>query len=138
MKKIILSFSILSLSILASCGGKKEEEPFGKSKEVESVSVTEESVKDVNPLVEEGQKLFEGKGTCSACHQPENKVIGPSLKEISKIYTEKNGNIITFLKGQAEPIVDPSQFEVMKANFAITKNMTDEELASLEAYIKSF
>lgn len=138
MKRVILSLAVLSLSILVSCGGKKEEEPFGKSKEVESVSVTEESVKDVNPLVEEGQKLFEGKGTCSACHQPENKVIGPSLKEISKIYTEKNGNIITFLKGEAEPIVDPSQFEVMKANFAITKNMTDEELASLEAYIKSF
>ncbi|MDK2770847.1 MAG: c-type cytochrome [Flavobacterium sp.] len=135
MKKLVFSLAIL---VLASCGGKKEEEPFGKSKEVESVSVTEESVKDVNPLVEEGQKLFEGKGTCSACHQPENKVIGPSLKEISKIYTEKNGNIITFLKGEAEPIVDPSQFEVMKANFAITKNMTDEELASLEAYIKSF
>ena len=135
MKKLVFSLAIL---VLASCGGKKEEEPFGKSKEVESVSVTEESVKDVNPLVEEGQKLFEGKGTCSACHQPENKVIGPSLKEISKIYTEKNGNIITFLKGETEPIVDPSQFEVMKANFAITKNMTDEELASLEAYIKSF
>lgn len=135
MKKLVFSLAIL---VLASCGGKKEEEPFGKSKEVESVSVTQESVKDVNPLVEEGQKLFEGKGTCSACHQPENKVIGPSLKEISKIYTEKNGNIITFLKGEAEPIVDPSQFEVMKANFAITKNMTDEELASLEAYIKSF
>ncbi|MEZ4786938.1 c-type cytochrome [Flavobacterium haoranii] len=135
MKKLVFSLAIL---VLVSCGGKKEEEPFGKSKEVESVSVTEESVKDVNPLVEEGQKLFEGKGTCSACHQPENKVIGPSLKEISKIYTEKNGNIITFLKGEAEPIVDPSQFEVMKANFAITKNMTDEELASLEAYIKSF
>lgn len=136
MKKIILSFSILSLSILASCGGKKEEEPFGKTKE--AVSVTEESVKDVNPLAEEGKKIFEGKGTCSACHQPDNKVIGPSLKEISKTYTEKNGNIITFLKGEAEPIVDPTQFEVMKANFAITKQMSDAELASLEAYIKSF
>lgn len=136
MKKLISSFAIIALAIVASCGGKKEEEPFGK-KQVEPISVSEESA-TVDPMLEEGKEIFEGKGTCTACHKPATKVIGPSLQEISKIYNDKNASIVTFLKGEAEPIVDPTQFEVMKANFSITKQMTDEELNALEAYIKSF
>jgi cytochrome c551/c552 len=42
-----------------------------------------------------------------------------------------------FFKGEGEPIVDPSQYEVMKTNFAITKAMSDEELKALEAYVYS-
>ena len=133
MKKLVLSIAII---VLASCGGKKEEEPFGK-KQVEPVSVTEE-VATINPMLEKGKEIFEGKGTCTACHKPATKVIGPSLKDISKIYKDKNASIVTFLKGEGEPIVDPTQFEVMKTNFAITKNMTDEELQALEAYLMSF
>lgn len=133
MKKLVLSIAIV---VLASCGGKKEEEPFGK-KQVEPVSVTEEAA-TVNPMLEKGKEIFEGKGTCTACHKPATKLIGPSLQEISKIYKDKNVSIVTFLKGEGEPIVDPTQYEVMKANFAITKNMTDEELQALEAYVMSF
>ncbi len=43
-----------------------------------------------------------------------------------------------FLKQNAEPIVDPTQYEVMKTNFALTKSMSDEELKALEAYIYSY
>lgn len=82
-----------------------------------------------------GKELFEDKGNCAACHQPDQKVIGPSIREIAKTYKAKNASIVTFLKGNAEPIVDPSQFEVMKTNFAITKAMTDEELQAIEAYM---
>lgn len=45
--------------------------------------------------------------------------------------------MVVFLKGEGEPIVDPTQFEVMKANFAITKAMSDDELKALEAYVYS-
>lgn len=133
MRKLFLSLTVV---LFVSCGGKKEEEPFGK-KQVEPVSVTKEAAA-VNPMLEKGKELFEGKGTCTACHKPATKVIGPSLQEISKIYKDKNASMVTFLKGEGEPIVDPSQYEVMKANFAITKNMTDEELQALEAYVMSF
>ena len=84
-----------------------------------------------------GQELFEGKGNCIACHQKDQKIIGPSLQEIAKIYKDKNGNMVSFLKGNEEPIVDPSQFEVMKTNFSITKNMSEVELKALESYIFS-
>jgi cytochrome c len=45
--------------------------------------------------------------------------------------------MVSFLKDEAKPIVDPSQYEVMKTNLALTKEMSDEELKGLEAYIYS-
>jgi cytochrome c len=57
-----------------------------------------------------------------------SKVIGPSVQDIASIY--KNVE-------DAAPIVDPSQYEVMKTNFVITKAMSEEELKGLEAYIYS-
>lgn len=119
----------IALVLLMSCGKEKEKEFFGKQ---EISEITE------NPLVTKGKELFEGKGTCVACHKPDVKVIGPSISEIAKIYKEKNANMVKFLKGEGEPIVDPSQYEVMKTNFSITKNMTEEELQALEAYFYSF
>jgi len=84
-----------------------------------------------------GKDIFEGRGNCFSCHQVDQKVIGPSIQEIAKIYKDKNGDIVTFLKGNTEPIVDPSQFPVMKTNIPITQAMSDEELKGLEAYIYS-
>ncbi|MFN3967324.1 c-type cytochrome [Flavobacterium sp.] len=122
MKKIILLAFIITF---ASC--KKEvEDNYGQPKQ------------DETAVAISGKELFEGKGTCTACHLPGQKVIGPSITEIAKIYKEKKGSIVSFLKEESEPIVDPSQYEVMKANFAITKQMSDEELKALEDYIYTF
>ena len=129
MKKILFLAAVLAL---ASC---KKENAESTNTATESVSEGE-SAKAKSPE-ELGKQLFESSGNCFACHQPDQKVIGPSIKEIAKIYKDKNGNIVTFLKGNAEPIVDPSQFEVMKTNFAITQAMSDEELKAIEAYIYS-
>ncbi|HLA54686.1 MAG TPA: c-type cytochrome [Flavobacterium sp.] len=84
-----------------------------------------------------GKELFEGAGNCFACHKPDQKIIGPAIADIAKIYKTQGGDIVSFLKGEGKPLVDPSQYEVMKTNFAITKNMSDEELKALEAYIYS-
>lgn len=132
-----LVFATVAL-FFASCGDKKAKDDFGKP--TEEVTTTESVVPDVseNPLLAEGKVIFEGKGTCIACHKPNEKVIGPSIAEISKIYKKQNASIVSFLKEEGKPIVDPSQYEVMKANFAITKTMTDEELKALEVYMHSF
>lgn len=84
-----------------------------------------------------GKQIFEGPGNCTSCHQADQKVIGPSIKEIAKIYKDKKGDMVTFLKGNAEPIVDPSQFAVMKTNLPITQAMSDDELKAIETYIYS-
>ena len=65
-------------------------------------------------------------------------MIGPSIIDIATIYKEKGGNMVEFLKENAEPIVDPTQYEVMKTNFAVTKTLSDEELKALETYMYSF
>lgn len=125
MKKILLLFAVLAM---ASC--KKEE----TKKEPLYPTSTEEIAQTPEEL---GAEIFKGKGNCVACHQMDQKVVGPSLKVIAQMYKDKNADMIKFLKGEGEPIVDPSQYEVMKANFAITKAMSDEELGALEAYVYS-
>ena len=121
MKKIIF-ISFASSLIFVSC--KKEE-------------TKETATKIPQNSVDLGKELFEGKGNCVACHLVDQKVIGPSIQEIAKIYKDQKGNIIDFLKNDAKPIVDPSQYEVMKTNFTITKAMSDEELSAIETYIYS-
>jgi cytochrome c len=119
MKKLVFIFLVTNI---ISC----------KNQETKSTEI----VKKQTPI-ELGKEIFEGKGNCIACHLVNQKVIGPSIQEMSKIYKEKKGNIIDFLKNDAKPIVDPSQYEVMKTNFTITKAMSDKELKALELYILS-
>jgi cytochrome c len=135
MKKIIFIAIVL---LTFSCKGKGEE-AIGKVTDTENpeATVNEGMPVQVRTPVALGESLFNGKGNCVACHQVDQKVIGPSVQDIASIYKAKNGNIIAFLVEDAAPIVDPSQYEVMKTNFVITKAMSEEELKGLEAYIYS-
>lgn len=132
MKKVI----VIAVALLAFSCKKQGSEAFGKEVETK-VAVSEGMPAQTQTSIELGQSIFEGKGNCTSCHQVDTQSIGPSVQEIAKIYKDKNANIITFLKGEGEPIVDPSQYEVMKTNFAVTKAMSEEELKGLEAYIYS-
>jgi cytochrome c len=123
MKKVVL---LACLILVISCK-KETQEAFGQPNLTE-VSQTPEQL---------GKSIFEGKGNCVACHKINEKLVGPSIQDIAKIYKAQNGDIVSFLKDDAKPIVDPTQYEVMKTNFALTKAMTDEELKGLEAYIYS-
>lgn len=118
---------LISSLFFISC----KDEPKKESIYPEAIASKEETQKAL------GQEIFNGKGNCFACHKVDQKIIGPSLQEIVKIYKEKKGNMYDFLKNDAEPIVDPTQYEVMKTNFALTKAMSDEELNALVAYIYS-
>ena len=123
--RTLLYFAVIPFSLL-SC--KKESSGFiGKSGTTTEVQKPEDL----------GAEIFEGKGACIACHKTNEKLVGSSVYEIAKIYKEKNGDMISFLKGEAEPLVDPTQYEVMKVNLELTKTFSDEELKALEAYIYS-
>ena len=136
MKQILKSIVVFALAIsVTNCGDKKETDKYGNEVEENTETTTETSV---DPLLAKGQELFEGKGTCTACHKPDTKVIGPSIKEIAKIYKEKGASIAAFINEEGEPIVDPTQYETMKTNFAITKAMSAEERKALEVYMMSF
>jgi cytochrome c len=121
MKNVLL---VLLISILISCKNENQED-FGKKEET---SQTE---------FKSGETLFT-ENNCAACHKVDQKVVGPSLLEIATIYKEKNGDMVAFLKEEAEPIVDETMYETMKINLQVTKTMSNEELKALEDYIISF
>jgi len=132
MKNFFIIF--LSLSLFSCKNEEKKESLYPESGTAE----TEGTVVKLSPEAEAGREIFDGKGNCFSCHRPDQKVIGPSIQEIAKIYKAKNGDIVKFLKGNGEPIVDPSQYEVMKTNFYLTKTFSDKELKAVEAYMYSF
>jgi cytochrome c len=136
MKKSILILGLVAF-FFVSCGETKKEEI---KKEVEApVEAAKETVKTQDEMIVLGQKLFTEK-TCVTCHQPDVKVIGPSIKDINKKYTETNGSIVAFLNGESPAIVDtdPGQVAIMKANInGFVKNLTSEELEALAVYMRS-
>ena len=117
--------------ILVSCKKDGSEESFGKPETTNETTTETQKPEDL------GKEIFNGKGACVACHKPDVKLVGPSLQDIAKIYKDKNGDMVTFLKGEGEPIVDPTQYALMKPNFVVTKTFSDEELKALEAYVYS-
>ncbi|MCT4582796.1 MAG: c-type cytochrome [Flavobacteriales bacterium] len=145
MKKLIYFASVL---FLISCGSEpknNDHEQHEVKKEVEVKEEQQEVAEKVEEVAEEAENTFSGDATlgetlftdkgCVACHQAEEKVVGPSLKEISAGYAENGEAIVLFLKEEGEPIIDPDQYEVMKANFGVTKEMSEDELKALAAYI---
>ena len=127
--KLLLTLSI-GISII-SCGEKKETDAMGNPINQAATSVNQ-TPKEL------GKELFEGKGMCATCHQADIKTVGPSINDIAKIYKEKGASIADFINDKGEPLVDPSQYEIMKANFVITKAMSAEERKALEIYMMSF
>jgi cytochrome c len=126
-KTIVLSVLLAGMLTIVSCKKDGSEESFGKP----------ETSTEVQKPEDLGAEIFAGKGACIACHKPDVKLVGPSLQDIAKIYKDKNGDMVTFLKGEGEPIVDPTQYALMKPNIEITKTFSDEELKALEAYVYS-
>jgi len=139
MKKILLTFTVAAL-VLTSCGDSKKEEV---KKEAETTVEAVKEVKSDAAVADDqfalGEKLFTEK-TCVSCHQLDVKVVGPSIKDIVKIYEEKEGNLVQFLKGNDAAIVDtdPGQVAIMKANLdGFVKDMSGDELQALANYMRN-
>ncbi|MEO5790092.1 MAG: c-type cytochrome [Gelidibacter sp.] len=104
MKKTLMIFAVLGLTILTGCGNgeKKEASPYGKTEqktEAKAVDATPASVrvdltnKGIGPIksvtlspeidkemAEKGEGVF--KMNCTACHKADKKFIGPAPKGI--------------------------------------------------------
>jgi len=136
MKKILFVFAVFSLLII-SCGETKKEDV---KKEVETPK--EEVAKTPaagNDMIALGEKLFTDK-TCVSCHQLDAKIVGPSIKDIVKVYDQYDASLVDFLKGTQEAIVetDPGQVAIMKANLdGFVKDLKEEELQALAAYMEN-
>jgi cytochrome c len=95
-----------------------------------------ENESKTNPTKVSGETIFT-ENNCVACHKIDQKIVGPSLQDIAKIYKAQKGNMVAFLKEEAEPIVDQSMYETMKINLQVTKTLPNEQLIALQDYILS-
>ncbi|AOW20012.1 c-type cytochrome [Urechidicola croceus] len=136
MKKNLTVILVITSLIFISCGDKKKEE--APKKEIQKVERKVETPA-VSDNVALGKKLFSSKG-CMACHHATTKIVGPAIKDIAAVYESKNANIVKFLKGNSEAIVDtdPTQVAIMKNNIeTILKDITGEELNAIAEYMRS-
>lgn len=124
IRLLVLGFIALTLSCQNTKKEEKEQIKIGAKKGKQSETF------------ELGETLFTGKGNCFSCHQINKTSIGPSVVDMVKIYQEQNADMIAFLKQEAEPIVDPENYAVMKTNFAVLKTFSDEELQALVSYME--
>ncbi|MCM4152434.1 cytochrome C [Arenibacter sp. N53] len=125
-----ISFFILFL-IVSSCNEDK------KSNNVKENTVPKRGELSMDSQIFLGNRLFSEK-TCITCHDINGQKVGPSVKKIMKVYKEKNGNIVAFLRGGTKPLVDTtaSQVAIMQANIdGFLQNISDEELKTIATYM---
>jgi cytochrome c len=121
MKQIFISISIVLTIVLF------------ESFKSPSSKINADSVEIINNEID-GKQLFT-QNNCVACHNITVKTVGPSIAEIAKVYAGKKNELIKFLNGEKEAIVDPAQFAMMKPQLNITKKMNDAERIALAKYM---
>jgi cytochrome c len=124
-------FIFLIVALFLSCNSGK------KNDKVNEEEVPERRELSFDSKIFLGNRLFSEK-TCITCHAIDNKIKGPSIMDIMKVYNEQNGDIVAFLKGNAKPIVDTnaSQVAIMQANIdGFLKEITDLELNAIATYM---
>ena len=82
-----------------------------------------------------GEVIFKSKG-CIFCHkQKGNTGTIPSLPELAKAYKGKKERLIQYLKGEAQPIINPKRAVSMKRQLEKTKAMADSDRSALADFI---
>ena len=126
----LLLFLVATL-LLSSCSADKKTEKAIEKDATERPELSRDS------KIFFGNRLFSEK-TCITCHAVNKKKVGPSVVDIMHVYKENNADIMAFLKGESEPIVDTttSQVAIMQDNIdGFLKNITDEELDAIATYM---
>ena len=83
---------------------------------------------------EEGKEMFDSLN-CGMCHKPDSGKTTPSLNEIADSYKGKEGQLLDYLKGEAEPVVNPGKKEIMKRYIEKTKSLKEEKRKALADFI---
>lgn len=100
MKKVLVTLSLIT--VLVACGSSESNQSAGNESatssestapqgEAATTSGTEPAVVDLssNPDYQAGLAL-EAKSDCATCHKLDEKLVGPSFRDIANKYTEKD------------------------------------------------
>jgi len=86
----------------------------------------------------DGEELFKAEG-CMRCHKANgNSKIYPSLPDIAAAYTGKPEQLLQYLNGEIEAVIDPDTSGLMKPHLEKTKKMNVVERKSVADYIMTF
>ena len=91
----------------------------------------------LSATADEGKDIFESLH-CGICHKLDNGQVTPSLEAIAQAYKGNENQLISFLKGEAEPIVNPSKGAFMKKQIEKTKTLRETELKALANFFMGF
>jgi len=86
---------------------------------------------------EEGASLFVSKG-CASCHLPRKEGMGPSLQKIAEAYADRREDLIKYLRGEGEAIVDPARAELMRIQLTMIADLPPEKISALADFILSY
>jgi cytochrome c len=89
-----------------------------------------------SPISQNGQDIFESKG-CVLCHKQDMDTVGPSLQKIATAYLGKEASLLSYLRGQGTPIVEPARAPVMNPQLVKIRALFDEDMKALATYIIS-
>lgn len=82
-----------------------------------------------------GEEIFQTMA-CGACHKMEESTpMNPSVAKIAEAYQGKKQQLIDYLNGESEPIIDPAKANLMKSSLRRTKELMEEERAALAEYM---
>lgn len=140
MKKEMLIAISLVLIMSVSCSAPKKDNQQSteivQTRDPKQAIPEEKSTQATSETVGPGEKLYKDKG-CLVCHQLNEKLIGPSVKDIAAAYSGNKAGLTAFLKGEGKAIVDPSQAAVMQTQISITQGLPAEDLDAMVDYILS-
>ena len=94
MKRILFVLTVTGL--MASCGGSDKKES-GEKKD-EQVTEKKDDVSS-NPDYQNGLALI-AKSDCLTCHKVDEKLIGPSYRDVANKYAGTSDTIVTHLAGK--------------------------------------
>ncbi len=122
--KFLSVYAVAGMVVLASCGG-------GETKKEDDTKTMDLS---------KGKTVYEVKGTCATCHQPNGEGIEgtfPPLAKSDYLLADKKRAILQTIQGSNVPIVvNGKEYPggVMGASVSAIK-LTDEEVADVVNYI---
>lgn len=100
MKKIFLSFAVAI--IISSCGNSSSETTTGTGTGDAKATETKDAAADDlsgNPVYQKGLSLV-AKSDCLTCHKIDDKLTGPSYREVANKYANMPDTIVAHLAGK--------------------------------------
>ena len=83
---------------------------------------------------DQGETIFQS-NRCGICHKVDVSTSNPSLKDIAQVYKGKEEQLQKYLRGEAEPLVNPARSGMMKKYVEKTKSFSESERKALADFI---